>query len=102
VLHNVILTFQKKNTLGIPLINVADSVNGVTLLNTTLFPAMLSMGQSWDIDLYGKVVDAISKGNRAVGIHWALSPELDLAREPRYGLLVRCSGKDRYHTLTRL
>jgi beta-glucosidase len=76
---------------------VADSVNGVTLLNTTLFPATLSMGQSWNIDLYEKVVDAISRENRAVGVHWVLSPELDLAREPRYGRVGEMYGEDRYH-----
>ncbi|KAH8649498.1 glycoside hydrolase superfamily [Tricladium varicosporioides] len=96
-IEDVILQFQKNNSLQIPLINVADSVNGVTLLNTTLFPATLSMGQSWNIDLYGKVVDAMSKENRAVGIHWVLSPELDLAREPRYGRVGEMYGEDRYH-----
>ena len=43
-LENVILQFQKNDRLQVPLINVADGVNGVTLLNTTLFPATLSMG----------------------------------------------------------
>ncbi|OBT61316.1 hypothetical protein VE03_09521 [Pseudogymnoascus sp. 23342-1-I1] len=96
-LENVILQFQKNDRLHVPLINVADSVNGVTLLNTTLFPATLSMGQSWNIDLYGKVVQAMSKESHAVGIHWVLSPELDLAREPRYGRVGEMYGEDRYH-----
>ncbi|KFY28972.1 hypothetical protein V491_00235 [Pseudogymnoascus sp. VKM F-3775] len=96
-LENVILQFQKNDRLHVPLINVADSVNGVTLLNTTLFPATLSMGQSWNIDLYGKVVQSMSKENHAVGIHWVLSPELDLAREPRYGRVGEMYGEDRYH-----
>ncbi|KFY90684.1 hypothetical protein V500_05022 [Pseudogymnoascus sp. VKM F-4518 (FW-2643)] len=96
-LGNVILQFQKNDRLQVPLINVADGVNGVTLLNTTLFPATLSMGQSWNIDLYGKVVQAMSKENHAVGIHWVPSPELDLAREPRYGRVGEMYGEDRYH-----
>lgn len=96
-LENVILQFQNNDRLQVPLINVADNVNGVTLLNTTLFPATLSMGQSWNIDLYGKVVQAMSKENHAVGIHWVLSPELDLARESRYGRVGEMYDDDRYH-----
>jgi beta-glucosidase-like glycosyl hydrolase len=75
------------------MINVADSVSGLTLLNATLFPASLSLGQSWNIPLFSQVVEAISIENRAVGIHWVFSPELDLAREPRYGRVGEMYGE---------
>lgn len=96
VMSGVIASRQAANRLGIPLINVADSVNGVTLLNTTLFPASLSMASTWNLPLFSEVIDAISIENRAVGVHWVFSPELDLAREPRYGRVGETYGEDPY------
>ncbi|CAH0057184.1 unnamed protein product [Clonostachys solani] len=96
VINEVITRHQRRDRNNIPMIVVADSVNGVTLLNTTLFPATLSMAQSWNIELYSKVVDSMSKENRALGIHWVLSPELDLALEPRYGRVGEMYGEDKY------
>ncbi|KAH6984352.1 glycoside hydrolase superfamily [Ilyonectria sp. MPI-CAGE-AT-0026] len=92
-----LLDDKKHGRLGIPVINVADSVNGITLANGTLFPASISMGQSWNIELFSEVVNVISVENRAIGIHWVLSPELDLAREPRYGRVGEMYGEDSYH-----
>ncbi|KAL2677154.1 hypothetical protein Neosp_010922 [[Neocosmospora] mangrovei] len=97
VMHGIISDLLDRDRHSIPVINVADSVNGITLANGTLFPATLSMGQSWNIDLCSKVVQAISIENRAVGIHWVLSPELDLAREHRYGRVGEMYGEDIYH-----
>jgi beta-glucosidase len=53
--------------LSIPFITVTDSVNGILLVNGTLFPA--TMGE-----------EQIS-----LGVNWVLSPELDLALDPRNG-----------------
>ena len=97
-MSGLISRLQKSNRLNIPLINVADSVNGVTLYNATLFPATLSMSSSWNIDLFFQVIDAISVENRVLGIHWVFSPELDLAREPRYGRVGEMYGEDPYLT----
>ncbi|KAF7548042.1 hypothetical protein G7Z17_g7307 [Cylindrodendrum hubeiense] len=97
IISSLIEELLEKDKHGIPIINVADSVNGITLGNGTLFPASISMGQSWNIDLFSKAVDVMSAENRAIGIHWVLSPELDLAREPRYGRVGEMYGEDWYH-----
>jgi len=71
--------------LGIPFITVMDSVNGILLVNGTLFPSTLSMASSWDLDLYKQATEVIRDENMALGINWVLSPELDLALDPRNG-----------------
>lgn len=71
--------------LGIPFITVTDSVNGPLLVNGTLFPSSLSMASSWNLPLYGDAVAAIRDENMALGVHWVLSPELDVAKDPRNG-----------------
>lgn len=100
VMSDVISQQQASNRLGIPLVNVADGVNGVTLLNTTLFPASSAMATTWNIPLYTEAINAISIENHAIEIHWVFSPELDLAREPRYGRVGEMFGEDPHLTST--
>lgn len=71
--------------LGIPWITVTDSVNGILLINGTLFPSTLGMAASWNVDLYGEAIGAIRDENHALGVHWVLSPEVDLGLDPRNG-----------------
>jgi hypothetical protein len=40
VMSDIITTLQKNDIHGIPVVNVADSVNGVNLVNTNLFTAL--------------------------------------------------------------
>lgn len=62
-----------------------DSVNGPLMINTTLFPATLSMASSFNVPMYADAVAAIRDENMAIGINWVLSPELDVAKDPRNG-----------------
>ncbi|KAF2118422.1 periplasmic beta-glucosidase [Lophiotrema nucula] len=82
--------------LGIPWITVTDSVNSIYLVNGTLFPATLSMGCTFNIPLYKQVVQVLRDENRALGTYWVLSPELDLAKEPRGGRVGEMYGEDAY------
>lgn len=71
--------------LGIPYITITDSVNGILLINGTLFPATLGMAASWNVPLYEQAIAAIRDENHALGVHWVLSPEVDLGLDPRNG-----------------
>lgn len=93
VMSAVIANTTKLNRSHIPVITVGDSVNGPTLWNTTLFPASLSMSSSWNIPLFSEVVNAISLENRVLGVRWVYSPELDLAREPKFGRVGEMYGE---------
>ncbi|KAF2085372.1 glycoside hydrolase family 3 protein [Saccharata proteae CBS 121410] len=94
---NAIRAKQINSTrLGIPYITVTDSVNGPYLAGGTLFPASLSMSSSWNLPLYEKVVEVIRDENMALGTHWVLSPELEVAKEPRYGRVGEMYGEDAY------
>ncbi|TDZ35597.1 Periplasmic beta-glucosidase [Colletotrichum spinosum] len=82
--------------LGIPYITIADSVNGLWISGGTLFPGAISFGSSWNIPLYEQVIAAIRDENMAVGTHWVLSPEVDLAKDPRNGRNGEMFGEDAY------
>lgn len=74
-----------KTRLGIPFITVSDSVNGIFVSGGTMFPGTSAMGSTWNPDLYARVVAAVRDENLAMGVKWVLSPEVDLARDPRNG-----------------
>ncbi|KAL0932621.1 periplasmic beta-glucosidase [Colletotrichum truncatum] len=94
---NKVRAEQINNTQhGIPYITIADSVNGLMISGGTLFPGAISLGSTWNIPLYEQAIAAIRDENMAVGIHWILSPEVDLARDPRNGRNGEMFGEDPY------
>ena len=60
----------------------------------TVFPVPIAMAASWDPETIeaGQVVAA--REARAVGIHWAFAPMVDIARDPRWGRIVEGAGED--------
>ncbi|KAK1675012.1 beta-glucosidase [Colletotrichum godetiae] len=94
---NKVRAEQINNTrLGIPYITIADSVSGLMISGGTLFPGALSMGSTWNIPLYEQAVAVIRDENVAVGTRWVLSPEVDLAKDPRNGRNGEMFGEDSY------
>ncbi|KAF6795897.1 periplasmic beta-glucosidase [Colletotrichum sojae] len=94
---NRVRSEQINNTrLGIPYITIADSVNGLMISGGTLFPGAIAMGSTWNIPLYEQAIAAIRDENMAMGTHWVLSPEVDLAKEPRNGRNGEMYGEDPY------
>ncbi|KAF7548054.1 hypothetical protein G7Z17_g7306 [Cylindrodendrum hubeiense] len=94
VLSDLIVASKKEHRLGIPYVHIADAVNGPTLRGTTLFPSTLSMGMSWNLPLYTKVAEVLRDELVACGINWVLSPEVDVARDPRNGRIGEMYGED--------
>ncbi|GJD03378.1 periplasmic betaglucosidase [Colletotrichum higginsianum] len=94
---NRVRSEQINNTrLGIPYITIADSVNGLMISGGTMFPGAISMGSTWNIPLYEQAIAAIREENIAMGTHWVLSPEVDLAKDPRNGRNGEMFGEDAY------
>ncbi|KAM0270643.1 hypothetical protein ACHAQH_009359 [Verticillium albo-atrum] len=86
----------EESRLGIPYITIADSINGIWISGGTLFPGTVSMSSSWNLPLFEQVVAAIREENLAIGVQWVLSPEVDLAKDPRNGRNGEMYGEDAY------
>jgi beta-glucosidase len=78
------------NRFGIPALFGFDVIHGLR----TVFPVPIAMAASWDPETIeaGQVVAA--REARAVGIHWAFAPMVDIARDPRWGRIVEGAGED--------
>ncbi|CRK41150.1 hypothetical protein BN1723_015852 [Verticillium longisporum] len=85
-----------ESRLGIPYITIADSVNDIWISGGTLFPGTVSMSSSWNLPLFEQVVAVIREENLAIGVQWVLSPEVDLAKDPRNGRNGEMYGEDAY------
>ncbi len=75
---------------GIPMIFGFDVIHGLR----TIFPVPIAQAASWDPQLVEDGERIAAREARAVGIHWAFAPMIDIARDPRWGRIVESGGED--------
>jgi beta-glucosidase len=78
------------NRLGIPLLFGFDVIHGLR----TIFPVPIAMAGSWDLETIERGQAIAAREARAVGIHWAFAPMVDIARDPRWGRIIEGAGED--------
>jgi beta-glucosidase-like glycosyl hydrolase len=66
------------------------------ILNGTIFNSPIGMGCSFNPELIEKMADVIAVESRAIGINQLFSPQVDLARELRFGRVEECFSEDPY------
>ena len=88
--------FIENSRLGIPVIFTGEALHGITGLRGTVFPVPLNFGASFDPELTRQVGEAIGYETRALGMHEILAPNLDIARELRWGRVEETFGEDTY------
>jgi beta-glucosidase len=82
--------------LGIPAIFHDEILHGLMARKATSFPTPIALASSWDTELVTRVFTAAALETRARGSHFVLGPNLDLAREPRWGRTEETYGEDPY------
>lgn len=87
----------EQTRFGIPAIVHAECLHGHSSGRATIFPQAIGQGSTWNPGLIGRMAQAIAKEARAVGVTQALSPDLDLGRDPRWGRLEESYGEDPFH-----
>ncbi|SPN99726.1 related to beta-glucosidase [Cephalotrichum gorgonifer] len=84
--------------LGIPAFIQSEAIHGLLTLNATIFNSPIGMGCSFNPKLVEKMAGAIATESRAMGINQLFAPQLDLARELRFGRVEECFSEDPYLT----
>lgn len=79
---------------GIPALRHVEALTGVLAPDTTIFPAAIGMGATWNPENVEKMADIARKQMLAIGIRQALSPVMDVARDPRWGRVGETYGED--------
>ncbi|NJD04325.1 MAG: beta-glucosidase [Ruminiclostridium sp.] len=94
---NELQKFLKDDTrLGIPALVISECLHGFMSPGATIFPQAIGLASTWDIDLFRDIAAAAAKEARSVGVSQVLAPDLDLAREPRWGRTEETYGEDPY------
>ncbi|MBN2273951.1 MAG: glycoside hydrolase family 3 C-terminal domain-containing protein [Bacteroidales bacterium] len=96
-LRNKIQRYLVEETrLGIPTLFVDEGQHGMMRPNATVFPQAIGMACSWDPDLFEQVYSVVAHEMRSRGTHHALTPVIDVCREPRWGRVEETYGEDVY------
>ena len=88
--------FIEHSRLGIPVIFTGEALHGISGVRGTVFPCPLNFGATFDPELVHEVGEAIGRETRALGMYEILAPNLDVARESRWGRIEETFGEDTY------
>lgn len=88
--------FVEETRLGIPVVLQTENLCGYPAAGGTLFPSMLNVASTWEPELTKEMAQVIGKESRAVGINSAMSPVIDVSRDPRWGRTYETFGEDPY------
>ena len=94
-LTNAIQRYFVENTrLGIPVVFHEECLHGHAGKGSTSFPQPIALASSWDVELMQEIFELVGEEARSRGAHQALSPVVDVARDPRWGRFEETFGED--------
>ncbi|MDF1559672.1 MAG: glycoside hydrolase family 3 N-terminal domain-containing protein [Bacteroidales bacterium] len=96
-MRNAIQKYLVEETrLRIPAIFVDEGQHGMMRPEATVFPQAIGLACSWDTTLFEKVYNVVAREMRSRGTHHALTPVIDVCRDPRWGRTEETYGEDPY------
>lgn len=94
---NELQRLAAKSRLGIPLIVGIDAIHGNALVaGTTVYPTPIGQAASFNEALVEKLSREAAAEVRAGGAHWTFTPNVDVARDARWGRVGETFGEDPY------
>jgi beta-glucosidase len=101
VLTNAIQKFFiEESRLGIPVVFHEECLHGHSAMDATSFPQPIGLAATFDVDLVRRVFSLTAEEARSRGAHQALTPVVDVARDPRWGRVEETYGEDPYLVAT--
>ena len=89
-------TAVERTRLGVPILFHAEALNGYMAGGHVVFPTAIGLAASWSADLVEEMADLIRRQMRRVGVLQALSPNMDVTLDPRWGRVHESYGEDPY------
>ena len=75
--------YMEKTRLGIPVIFHEECLHGQMVRDATSFPQPIALAGTWNPDLVERIFSLVAGETRSRGGHHALTPVVDVARDPR-------------------
>jgi len=88
--------FVEETRLGIPVIFHEECLHGLAAKEATSYPQPVGLASTFNPDLVERIYAAIAEDARSRGVHQALTPVVDVARDPRWGRVEETFGEDPY------
>jgi len=88
--------FVENTRLGIPIIFHEECLHGLAARDATSYPQPIGLASTFNPDLIEEIYTAIAHDTRSRGAHHALTPVVDVARDPRWGRVEETFGEDPY------
>lgn len=94
---NELQRLNMRSRLKIPLIIGIDAIHGnAKCQNNTVYPTNIGLASSFDIDMAYKIARQTALEMRAMNMHWTFNPNIEVARDPRWGRCGETYGEDTY------
>ena len=94
---NELQALAMQSRLGIPLIFGIDAIHGNCLApNNTSYPTSIGLASSFDPEMAYKIARQTALEMRAMNMHWTFNPNIDVARDARWGRSGETFGEDTY------
>ena len=87
---------MSRTRLAIPILFHEEGLHGYAARGATSFPQAIALASSWDPALLRAVNAVTAREIRARGVSLALTPVVDVARDPRWGRIEETFGEDPY------
>lgn len=92
---NHLQKLAEQSPLQIPLLLGIDAIHGNGLMSgSTIYPSPITMASTFSPSLIEQSFRQTALEMRAVGMHWAFSPNIEVARDPRWGRVGESFGED--------
>lgn len=94
---NYIQTLAQQSRLKIPVLIGIDAIHGNGLtVGATIYPTNIGMAASFNSAMVEKLSRETALEMRATGSHWTFTPNIDIARDARWGRVGETFGEDPY------
>lgn len=85
----------QESRLGIPLLLGIDAIHGNALIEgCTVYPTNINMASTFNPELMEKIGEETALEMRQRGLFWTFAPNLDIARDARWGRMGETFGED--------
>src|ERR1035437_3132471 len=88
--------FVERTRLGIPVIIHEECLHGLVAVDATSYTQPIGLASTFNRELIEKIYSMIAQDARSRGVHQALTPVVDVARDPRWGRVEETFGEDPY------
>ncbi len=83
--------------LAIPIIFGIDAIHGnANAPDNTVYPTNIGLASSFDPEMAYKIARQTAAEMRAMNMHWTFNPNVEVARDPRWGRVGETYGEDPY------